>query len=99
MGRGIDQLCFEPPCLPHAESCMAFSPLASGSPAENGSKPNRKRQARDCSPNTNSTLNLHWLAMFYVDGFVDNDRLPPHHYRVMLHHYRVRLINDILGFR
>ena len=37
--------------------------------------------------------------MLYVDGFVDNDRLPPHHDRAMFHHYRVMLINDVLGFR
>ena len=78
---------------------MAFSLWASGSPAENGSKPNRKRQAGDCSPNTDSTLNLHWLAMLYVDGFVDNDGLPSHNDRAMFHHYRVMLINDVLGFR
>jgi len=38
----MDQLCFEPPCLPLAEFCMAFSLEASGSPA-NGLKTQSKK--------------------------------------------------------
>ena len=41
----MDQLCFEPPCLPLAESCMAFSLEASGSPAK-GLKTQSKKTDR-----------------------------------------------------
>ena len=62
------------------------------------SKPNRKRQAWNCSANTNGTVNLNWLAMLHIDGLVDNDRLPPHNDRAMLNHYGLRLIDHVLGF-
>ena len=64
-----------------------------------GSKADGKRQAGDCSPNTNSTLNLDWLSMLYVNGLVDNDRLPPYNDWAIAHHYRLRLIDHVLGFR
>jgi len=88
----MDQLCFEPSCFPIAES-------RNQAPWLKASKANRKRQAGECSANPNATLNFYRLAMLYVDGLVDNDRLPTHNDRAMFHRYRLSLVDHVLGFR